>query len=117
MALAQTARLKGSKSGNIIDELYAAMHKAEVRFLNAWNSSRGTDPLTSLLTRLLVADLCCHWYCLWYCQNKVGGGEGLEGIYGSITQQGMTEVLTAFQQHSQLDAESVLVDIGSGLGR
>lgn len=50
-------------------------------------------------------------------QNKVGGGEGLEGVYGSITRAGMTRVLETLQQHAQLDEDSVMLDIGSGLGR
>ena len=50
-------------------------------------------------------------------KNKVGGGEGLEGVYGSITGRGMRLVLDAFKEHAGLDAKSVFLDIGSGLGR
>jgi len=50
-------------------------------------------------------------------QNKVGGGEGLEGVYGSITKVGTTDVLDAFKDHAGLCRDSVVLDIGSGLGR
>ena len=50
-------------------------------------------------------------------QNKVGGGEGLEGVYGSITKVGTTDVLDAFKEHAGLCESSVVLDIGSGLGR
>ena len=50
-------------------------------------------------------------------QNKVGGGEGLEGCYGSITQTGVSEVYAALKEHAGLGKDSVLVDVGSGLGR
>lgn len=52
-----------------------------------------------------------------FLQNKVGGGEGLEGVYGSITRAGMTSVLETLQQHAQLNEDSIMLDIGSGLGR
>lgn len=47
----------------------------------------------------------------------MGGGEGLEGVYGSITAKGMRLVLDSFKDHAGLDAKSVFLDIGSGLGR
>ncbi|GAX83438.1 hypothetical protein CEUSTIGMA_g10863.t1 [Chlamydomonas eustigma] len=50
-------------------------------------------------------------------ENKVGGGEGLEGVYGSINRAGTAEVLNIFKEHAGLGAESVVLDIGSGLGR
>jgi hypothetical protein len=50
-------------------------------------------------------------------QNRVGGGEGLEGVYGSITRTGTAEVLDAFKTHAGLNSKSVMLDIGSGLGR
>ena len=54
--------------------------------------------------------------CL-YMQNKLGGGEGIEGLYGSITQSGMQKVLECMRHNAALDPGSVLVDIGAGLGR
>ncbi|KXZ50220.1 hypothetical protein GPECTOR_17g857 [Gonium pectorale] len=50
-------------------------------------------------------------------QNKLGGGEGVEGLYGSITQQGMQKVLDCLQRNTGLDQRSVFIDIGAGLGR
>lgn len=50
-------------------------------------------------------------------QNKVGGGEGLVGIYGSMTQQGTCAILDAMAKETRLGPSSVLVDIGSGLCR
>lgn len=50
-------------------------------------------------------------------ENKLGGGEGVEGLYGSIKKGGMDRVLECMRQKCGLDARSVLVDVGAGLGR
>ncbi|GAB4821524.1 hypothetical protein N2152v2_008570 [Parachlorella kessleri] len=50
-------------------------------------------------------------------ENKLGGGEGIEGLYGSVTKGGMQKVLTALRDKCGLDSNSRLVDIGAGLGR
>ena len=50
-------------------------------------------------------------------QKRLGGGEGVEGVYGSITRTGTAQVLDALRTHAGLDAGSVLLDVGSGLGR
>jgi hypothetical protein len=55
-------------------------------------------------------------------QGHVGGGEGVQGCYGSITQAGMGHILTVLQQDAVLgtdvlDARSNLWDMGAGLGR
>ncbi|RMZ54907.1 hypothetical protein APUTEX25_000424, partial [Auxenochlorella protothecoides] len=50
-------------------------------------------------------------------ENRLGGGEGVEGLYGSITCTGTQKVLAAMSKHCGLDKDSVLVDIGAGLGR
>ena len=55
-------------------------------------------------------------------QGHVGGGEGVQGCYGSITQAGMGHILTVLQQDAALgtdvlDARSNLWDMGAGLGR
>lgn len=50
-------------------------------------------------------------------QNKLGGGEGVEGLYGSIKKSGMDKVLECLRSRCCLDSRSVLVDIGAGLGR
>ncbi len=50
-------------------------------------------------------------------QNKLGGGEGIEGLYGSLTRTGMQKVLHSLTKSCGLDQTSRLVDIGAGLGR
>ncbi len=50
-------------------------------------------------------------------QNKLGGGEGIEGLYGSLTRTGMQKVLHSLAKSCGLDQTSRLVDIGAGLGR
>ncbi len=50
-------------------------------------------------------------------QNKLGGGEGIEGLYGSLTRTGMQKVLHSLTKSCRLDQTSRLVDIGAGLGR
>eukprot|EP00197_Chlamydomonas_leiostraca_P011735 CAMPEP_0202884102 /NCGR_PEP_ID=MMETSP1391-20130828/40434_1 /ASSEMBLY_ACC=CAM_ASM_000867 /TAXON_ID=1034604 /ORGANISM="Chlamydomonas leiostraca, Strain SAG 11-49" /LENGTH=206 /DNA_ID=CAMNT_0049567231 /DNA_START=54 /DNA_END=671 /DNA_ORIENTATION=+ len=50
-------------------------------------------------------------------ENKVGGGEGLIGIYGSMTQAGTCAIMGAMAEHAGMGPDSVLVDIGAGLGR
>ena len=50
-------------------------------------------------------------------QNKLGGGEGIEGLYGSLTRTGMQKVLHSLSKSCGLDQTSRLVDVGAGLGR
>jgi hypothetical protein len=50
-------------------------------------------------------------------QSRLGGGEGIEGIYGSITATGMHKVLECMRHNCGLSKSSTLVDIGAGLGR
>jgi len=50
-------------------------------------------------------------------QNNIGGGEGVEGLYGSITGTHMQRMLALMREDCGLDASSHLVDIGAGLGR
>lgn len=50
-------------------------------------------------------------------KGNVGGGEGMEGIYGSLTLNGMQSVVTSLQRFCGLKAESGFVDVGAGLGR
>eukprot|EP00210_Caulerpa_lentillifera_P006453 g6165.t1 len=50
-------------------------------------------------------------------ENKLGGGEGFEGVYGSLTMTGMNEVIKSMQRNCKLTNNSSLVDVGSGLGR
>lgn len=50
-------------------------------------------------------------------ENKLGGGEGIEGIYGSVTQTGMQKIYDSFRINCNFGSSSTLVDIGAGLGR
>ncbi|KAL4855805.1 hypothetical protein ACK3TF_003578 [Chlorella vulgaris] len=50
-------------------------------------------------------------------ENKLGGGEGVEGLYGSIKKSGMDKVVECMAAKCGLDSRSVMVDIGAGLGR
>ena len=50
-------------------------------------------------------------------QGRIGGGEGVEGLYGSISRTGMARVLAAMAAHCDLGRSSCLVDVGAGLGR
>lgn len=50
-------------------------------------------------------------------ENQLGGGEGVCGIYGSITQASMERVVSSLKTHTGFSADSILLDIGSGLGR
>lgn len=50
-------------------------------------------------------------------ENQLGGGEGVRGIYGSVTRASMDRVVAAMKAHAGFTADSVLVDVGSGLGR
>ena len=54
--------------------------------------------------------------CL-YKQGKLGGGEGIEGLYGSITRSGMQKILDCLVTSSRLTQTSHVVDVGAGLGR
>ena len=50
-------------------------------------------------------------------QGKLGGGEGIEGMYGSIKRVGMHKVVQALVQECALDRSSHFLDVGAGLGR
>ena len=50
-------------------------------------------------------------------QGKLGGGEGIEGLYGSITRSGMQKILDCLAASCHLTKESHIVDVGAGLGR
>ena len=60
---------------------------------------------------------CCDWFSVLVLQSKLGGGEGIEGLYGSLTRTGMQKVLHSLSKSCGLDKTSRLVDIGAGLGR
>ena len=50
-------------------------------------------------------------------QNKLGGGEGIEGLYGTLAYSGMQKVLDCMAAHCGMTRESRLVDMGAGIGR
>ena len=50
-------------------------------------------------------------------KRSLGGGEGVEGIYGTITKMGMEKIFASLKSHCGLSNVSVVVDIGAGLGR
>lgn len=52
-------------------------------------------------------------------ENNVGGGEGIEGLYGSITGANMERILQCMEKTTGLCGtnQSVLMDVGSGLCR
>ncbi|CAD7695618.1 unnamed protein product [Ostreobium quekettii] len=50
-------------------------------------------------------------------ENKLGGGEGVVGVYGSITRTGIQAVVQCLVETCGMDEYSRLVDIGAGLGR
>lgn len=53
----------------------------------------------------------------WLLQKQLGGGEGIEGIYGSITQKGTQRIFSSLHHNCGMGHDSVLVDVGAGLGR
>ena len=50
-------------------------------------------------------------------QNKLGGGEGIEGLYGTLACSGMQRVLDCLVAQCGLAPHSRLVDVGAGIGR
>ena len=66
---------------------------------------------------ILLASTHCTLETCRLVQNKMGGGEGIEGLYGSLTRTGMHKVLHSLSKSCGLDQTSRLVDIGAGLGR
>ena len=50
-------------------------------------------------------------------QNKLGGGEGIEGLYGTLACSGMHKVLECMSTKCGMTKDSRLVDMGAGIGR
>lgn len=50
-------------------------------------------------------------------ENSVAGGEGLVGMYGSLTGASMDHIFDVLKESADFGPASALVDIGSGLGR
>ena len=55
-----------------------------------------------------------HGACV---QSKLGGGEGIEGLYGTLACSGMQRVLDCLAAQCGLASHSRLVDVGAGIGR
>lgn len=49
-------------------------------------------------------------------ETQLGGGEGVEGIYGSLAPTSMQRIVDAMKRYG-LSRSSVFVDVGAGLGR
>lgn len=62
-------------------------------------------------------DLATLYSLMTQVERQLGGGEGVVGIYGSVTKASMERVIQAMVAHANLSWRSTLVDIGSGLGR
>ncbi len=71
------------------------------------NSIIGKAGATGLAADVLT---CC-------LQNKLGGGEGVEGLYGTLACGGMQKVLDCMAANCGLQSTSRLVDVGAGIGR
>lgn len=82
----------------------------------AGRHAAGSHVLEVVQHKLNVISACVHRLLL-HPQGKLGGGEGVEGLYGSITRSGMQKVVAALQSECGLNRDSCLVDIGAGLGR
>lgn len=50
-------------------------------------------------------------------ENRVAGGEGIVGVYGSLTGSSMSRIFSSMKMHSGFDEDSIFFDIGAGLGR
>ncbi|CAG9461620.1 unnamed protein product [Pedinophyceae sp. YPF-701] len=50
-------------------------------------------------------------------ETQLGGGEGVEGLYGSISQVSMQKVIDVLKSRCGLGRGSVFLDVGAGLGR
>lgn len=50
-------------------------------------------------------------------QNKLGGGEGIEGLYGTLACSGMQKVLECLTAKCGMTSDSRLIDMGAGIGR
>ena len=77
---------------------------------NCWTTKIDIDKTGA--TRNIFADIL---RCL--SQNKLGGGEGIEGLYGTLACGGMQKVLDCMAANCGLQRTSRLVDVGAGIGR
>ena len=62
---------------------------------------------------------CMHRFLcvLMQPQDGVAGGEGVEGVYGTMTAQSTMFFLNTWVDRAGFCESSVMLDIGSGLGR
>ena len=53
-----------------------------------------------------------------HCARRTcAGGEGVEGIYGTITKTGTSSIMKCLADKCGMGSDSILVDIGAGLAR
>ena len=64
-----------------------------------------------------AAAVCTLYSLMQSGEARLGGGEGMQGIYGSITQASMSRVLDALAAETALGPDSIMLDVGAGLGR
>jgi hypothetical protein len=87
-----------------LDSLYSIMQSIEVNV-------QGNEGAPCYHQMALAASFCLS------AQVNLGGGEGVEGVYGSITGSGMHKILDCLHYSCGLSKKSVMVDVGAGLGR
>lgn len=64
--------------------------------------------------------LCCLYLLRFLCcaaQDKVAGGEGGLGVYGTLRPRDVHRILVAMVKKARLMASSGFFDAGAGLGR
>lgn len=50
-------------------------------------------------------------------ENRVAGGEGIVGVYGSLAGSSMHRIFSTMKMYGHMDDTSVFLDVGAGLGR
>jgi hypothetical protein len=50
-------------------------------------------------------------------ENRVAGGEGVVGVYGSLAGSSMQRIFSTMKTRCDFDVSSTFLDIGAGLGR
>ncbi|KAK9904097.1 hypothetical protein WJX75_004484 [Coccomyxa subellipsoidea] len=65
----------------------------------------------------IAAKVKALYYTMRSLENKLGGGEGIEGLYGTLACGGMQKVLDCMAANCGLKSTSRLVDVGAGIGR
>ena len=106
--------MRSKEVNNIHSDQYQSYHHVIMIYL----SSRRLH--TSILVQTFVhSETHSEIYrtLIKLCQAQVGGGEGVEGIYGSIGMSGMLRIFSVLVSKCGLGSSSVFLDVGTGLGR